>query len=235
MTIMTKEEREIHELIVDQEIQRIKDLFKHQMFIIEDISYGDPEEGNYSSSKKTIEADIHKVIKGIDCKFRNKEDADYLVEYLKEIEDFESLKTKFDEANDQGCDGRSILQNMFDYLLYQQEQERKSLEHATTKLLRKYGETEVNLTFIRLLNDDIEDINSKMENHDSGEQRAERYARGRHSFDEDNDYMKLHWHKHISEIERVKNWIKSNCPLLWAQYNNQQLNQKQEEHQEEQE
>ena len=233
MTIMTQEEREIHELIVDNEIKRIKDLFKHQMFIIEDISYGDPEEGNFSSSKNTREADIEKVIYGIDCKFRNKEDADYLVEYLKEIEDFESLKSKFDEANDQGCDGRSILQNMFDYLLYQQEQERKSLEYSTSKLLRKYGQNEVNLNFIKLLNDEIEDIHSNMENHDSYEQRAERYARGRHTFDEDNDYMKSHWHKHVNEIERVQNWIKANCPLLWAQYNNQQLNQ--EEHQEDQE
>jgi hypothetical protein len=233
MTIMTQEEREIHELIVDQEIQRIKGLFKHQMFIIEDKSFGDPEDGDFSCRTNTREADIEKVIHGIDCKFRNKEDADYLVEYLKEISDFESLKEKFDEANDMGCDGTSKLENMFDYLLYKQEQERKALEYSTSKLLRKYGETEVNLTFIRLLNDDIEDINSKMENHDSGEQRAERYARGRHTFDEDNDYMKSHWNKHINEIERVKNWIKSNCPLLWAQYNNQQLNQ--EQHQEEQE
>jgi len=40
--------------------------------------------------------------------------------------------------------------------------------------------------------------------------------------------MKSHWHNRLDEIVRVQNWIKTNCPLLWAQYNSQQLKQEQE-------
>lgn len=224
-------QRNIHQETINKEVQKIKDKFQHQIFIVEDYDYGDPESGNFSCRKTIKEANIEDVMKSLSrgLRFHDNKEVPDIITYLQEIEDFESLKSKFDEANDGGCDGRAILQNMVDFLLLKQEQERKSLEHATTRLLRKYGQTEVNLNFIRFLEDEVNGIHSDMENHDSGEQRAERYARGRHTFDQDNDYMKSHWHNNLNEIERVLSWIKTNCPLLWAQYKSKQIEQEQEQ------
>jgi hypothetical protein len=229
MPKMTNEERSIHQETINKEVQKIKDKFQHQIFIVEDYDYGDPESGNLSCRKTIKEANIEDVMKSLSrgLRFHDNKEVPDIITYLQEITDFKSLKSKFDEANDHEANGRAILQNMVDFLLLKQEQERKSLEHATTRLLRKYGQNEVNLNFIKYLEDEINDIHSNMENHDSGEQRAERYARGRHTFDQDNDYMKSHWHKHLNEIERVQNWIRTNCPLLWAQYNSKQIEQEQ--------
>ena len=230
MPEMTIEERNIHQETINKEIQKIKDEFQHQIFIVEDYDYGDPESGNFSCRTTTKEANIEDVMNSLSqgLSFHDNKEVPDIITYLQEIEDFESLKSKFDEANDQGCDGRAILMQMFDFVLLKNEKERKLLEDATLRLLRKCGEIEVNLNFNKYLEDQINNAYSEMENHDSGEQRAERYARGRHTFDQDNDYMKSHWHNRLDEIARVQNWIRTNCPLLWAQYNSQQLKQEQE-------
>jgi len=230
MPEMTIEERNIHQETINKEIQKIKDKFQHQIFIVEDYDYGDPESGNFSCRTITKEANIEDVIKslGRGLRFHNSNEVPDIITYLQEITDFESLKEKFDEANNHEIDGRAVLMQMVDFVLLKNEKERKLLEDATLRLLRKCGEIEVNLNFIKYLEDQINNAYSEMENHDSGEQRAERYARGRHTFDQDNDYMKSHWHNRLDEIVRVQNWIKTNCPLLWAQYNSQQLKQEQE-------
>jgi len=146
-----------------------------------------------------------------------------LNETLDGLEEVKDLIAMYNECCDNGADGRSLLMVKSEYLNAASEAARKQLESAAASFAAKHNTGGVNVVFIQKIIEELQSIQEDEEQWNSGECRAERYARSTsESFYSDNDYVSGKREAKADHLHNILNWVQSNCPLLWAKYEESQ-------------
>lgn len=143
-----------------------------------------------------------------------------LEQYIEDnkIYDLKALCNAWSECNDNEGSWSHLFEKN-DYLLQKSEKQRKELETAAVNFAAKHKTGGVNLVFIQKIEEELQNIREDEEQWNSGECRAERYARSTpESFASDSDYVSGKLYAKSSHLNQILNWVQSNCPLLWAKY-----------------
>ena len=125
--------------------------------------------------------------------------------------------------------GTAFVESPKVYRKRTEKEERRACEELAGEICRRYKVKPDSIDFIHAARKHYRRIiNSERHFRDDPEMRAERYGRCmangcRDSFFEDNDYSSGLIHDASDKLARLLSYLRKHCPLLMAQYKEQQL------------
>lgn len=189
--------------------------------IIFEIGYAD--EDNYPTRRSVNKSTIENILRDTS----SKNDCD-LIDGIKTMDD---LRCWFDD-------------NLYDeYLIFfgtseeytkrKEEKRRQELESAASQIAMRHNIKVNSLEFIEAIEKEIADVDYDQERWNDGEIRMEEWAAHMHSgsrdaYFDDLNFENGRYENKRNQLEGVLEWVSKNCPLLWAQHEEQKLRDKNE-------
>jgi len=200
-------------------IENFKNLFSKMEFVAIDSWIAQDEDG-FSIGKKSDREPRAVSIEDLLKLFApSSHHDDWTLEgFLADIKDFTSLQNAYNECTDNG-EGWSRLYEKNAYMQEKSEKERIALESAAAAFAAKYKTGGVNLNFLQKIEEKLRWYGYEAETWNSGECRAERYARSTpESYSSDNDYVSSKREAKERNLNNILSWVQNNLPLLWAKH-----------------
>ncbi len=156
-----------------------------------------------------------------------------IIERLAENSDPDSFQY-INNLSDLGCyygemlDERIYIRTVEEHMKITKEDERKRLEVEAKKFAQETQTVIGTFDFIHAIENAVNGINNQSERWNSGESRRERYAANSCSgstdaFWDDNDYVNGGLSSNRQLLDEIFAWLRTECPLLMAQYEEQKL------------
>lgn len=148
-------------------------------------------------------------------------------ELSESVYNLEDLRKLYCHLDDSGCN-LAFFGTEEEYDKEESERKRKELDVAAKKFAATSKTAIGTFDFIRRLEEEIELVRRDQEIFNSGECRMERYADYSYagsasSFWEDNDFENGRYSGHIENLESIMEWLRGECPLLMAKYEEKKL------------
>jgi len=126
------------------------------------------------------------------------------------------------------------VMSMEEYTKQEKEKEMRQMESLASKYAKMWRCTAGSMAFIECLDSAIEDLDYRYERDMGHECKAERwaacqYAGASHSFWSDEDFIQDRYSDMYDELNKVRQWLEVNCPLLMACVREKQMASKSEE------
>lgn len=108
------------------------------------------------------------------------------------------------------------------------DEERRRLEKVATKIAKAAKVGIDSLAFLRVVDEHITRAEQEQADWNDGETRAEQWAACMHSgagqstYFDDLNFENGRYSSYVNDLQAIKNWLAEQCPLLFAQYNEQQ-------------
>lgn len=131
---------------------------------------------------------------------------------------------EYAERNESGC----YCGTQAEFEAQEKEDERLKLEAAAKEFARSRNVRLSSMEFIAAIKEEIERINDDYEQYNSHERQMEEwaaysYAGNRSEFFNDKNFTNERYQGNINDLYDILNWLRSECPLLWAKYEEAQL------------
>lgn len=195
-------------------IESFKERFKHLEFVSVDRYINEDEDGYATGVRNGKPDDI--TIEEIINLWTSKID-DSLIEWFLEINDFKKLAYNWNDFTD----GYSVLFIKQEYEEKIREETRKTLEGSAASFSAKHKTGGINVLFLTILQEEIDNIESSRESFNDPEAKMERLGRcgsNRSSFYDDQEYENGRYDAKVDALVNIQQWVKDNLPLLWARY-----------------
>ena len=140
-----------------------------------------------------------------------------LIEWFNDIKSFKDLANYWNEANE----GYSYLFIKQEYEEKLVEEIRKKLEASASSFASKHKTGGVNILFLTILQEEIDNIESSRESFNEPEAKLERLGRcgsNREAYYDDNEYENGRYDAKVNALIDIQQWVMYNLPLLWARY-----------------
>lgn len=120
-----------------------------------------------------------------------------------------------------------------EYTKHKAEKRRQELESAASQIAMHHNIKVNSLEFIGVVEKQIADVDYAQERWNDDEIRMEEWAAHMHSgsrdaYFDDLNFVNGHYEHNRDQLENILEWVSENCPLLWAQYEEQKLRHKNE-------
>lgn len=179
------------------------------------VYYGDDMDDTKVMSKVlTIEQIAQELIEG---KY-------YKIGVLQEIETLEQLQSVYADHLDSDWSHLIHLVTEDDAQRLDAEERRRKLEESAKCFASTAGVPLGTMEFVHAIHSALDDVRSRRGDWNSGEARAERFGAcqyagvGSEVFFEDNDYVEGQFSSQRDDLEGILEWLRSECPLLMAKY-----------------
>lgn len=140
-----------------------------------------------------------------------------LIEWFNDIKTVKDLKKYWNEATE----GYSCLFIKQEYEEKLVEEIRKKLEADASSFASKHKTGGVNILFLTILQEEIDNIESNKKNFNEPEAKMERLGRcgsNREAYYDDNEYENERYDAKVDALVSIQQWVMYNLPLLWARY-----------------
>jgi len=143
-------------------------------------------------------------------------DDKYLINWFSEIQNFKNLASNWNDVNED-----SFLFIKKEYEENIREETRKKLEADAASFSAKHKTGGINVLFLTILQEEIDNIESSRESFNDPEAKMERlgrYGSNRSSFYDDQEYENNKYYEKIDRLLSIQEYVRENLPLLWARY-----------------
>lgn len=141
----------------------------------------------------------------------------YLTNWFNDIKTFKDLACYWNDVTD----GSSYLFIKQEYEEKISEETRKTLEGSAASFSAKHKTGGVNILFLTILQEEIDNIESSRESFNEPEAKMERMGRcgsNREAFWDDQEYENNKYDAKVDALVNIQQYVKDNLPLLWARY-----------------
>lgn len=119
-----------------------------------------------------------------------------------------------------------------EYNKKQQDERRRELEQSAKDIAYKHGVKVDSLEFLKAVQKELREVQYSQEEWNNPEVRMEEWAACRYAgvgadvYFDDLNFENGRYESRIDHLHGIMEWVSENCPLLWAKFENDRLNEK---------